>query len=99
MGVCERCSREFEAYCGKCREEIHAEAIKQIPSDDLFVLLVWDRKDSVYRYGCTVSECPCNTGQGWCSKVTPVFRKDAIEMIMRQLHEFDGDNCIQQWCG
>jgi hypothetical protein len=96
---CARCGKEVgNLYCGKCREEIseRERGAEHIPSEDLMILLAYDRKTKLYRYGCTVIECPCNMQNGWCSKATPSMAKD---LIIDMLHEFDGDNCIKQWCG
>lgn len=92
MSKCERCGAEFQAYCAKCRAELQAVAIGSLPSDDVVVLLAYDKKRKVYRYGCSVTGCPCNTKAGWCSKASPFLDK-------RMLHEYDGDNAIKQWCG
>jgi hypothetical protein len=95
MSKCDRCGLEVgNLYCGKCRKEIELreQGAENIPSDDLIVLVVYDRKTQLYRYGCTVTECPCNMKNGWCSKATPFLDK-------KMLHEFDGDNAIKQWCG
>lgn len=101
MGLCERCGREFQAYCAKCREEIslRERGAEHIPSEELAILLVYDRKAKLYRYGCSVTECPCNMKNGWCSKATPAIDKDFMAKMLTMLHEYDGDNCIKQWCG
>lgn len=101
MGTCERCNREFQAYCAKCREEIalRERGAVHIPSDDLVILLVYDRKTKSYRYGCSVTECPCNMRNGWCSKATLNLDKNFLAAMLNMLHEYDGDNCVQQWCG
>jgi hypothetical protein len=101
MGICERCGREFEAYCAKCRREIRQreKGAINMPSDDLVILLAYDRKTNLYRYGCSVKDCPCNMGNGWCSKSTPTLDKKFLEMMLNMLHEYDGDNCVKQWCG
>jgi len=87
MNKCERCGIEFQAYCAKCREEIRQKEMPAVPSDNLIIL---------YRYGCSVRECPCNLQNGWCSKATPDFMTDKIQFM---LHPYDGDNCVKQWCG
>ncbi len=94
MSICERCGIEFQAYCAKCREEIRQKEMPAIPSNDLIVLLAFDKKTNLYRYGCSVRECSCNLQNGWCSKSTP---KDFLDKNM--LHEYDGDNAVKQWCG
>ena len=92
MGKCERCGRDFEAYCAKCRDEITHETHTYLPSQDIFVAIIYDRQKKLYYFGCNVDGCPCNTGQGYCSK--------ALTSIMdARLHDFDGDNCIKQFCG
>jgi len=96
MGLCERCGREFQAYCARCREEVRHEEMPAVPSDDLIILLAFDRETSLYRYGCSVKGCPCNLQNGWCSKATPKIAKD---LIVQRLHEYDGDNCVKQFCG
>lgn len=102
MSRCDRCGREAgNLYCGKCREEIslRERGAENIPSDDLVILLAFDRKAKLYRYGCSVKECPCNMQNGWCSKATPVIDKEFITNMLNMLHEYDGDNCVKQWCG
>jgi hypothetical protein len=98
MSNCERCGVEFQAYCAKCRKDIanRESGAEHIPSEDLVVLLAYDQQTQLYRYGCSVSECPCNMKNGWCSKATPKMAKD---LIFARLHEYDGDNCIKQFCG
>lgn len=92
MGKCDRCGIETQLYCGKCREEIKRKEAPGIPSDNLVTLLVYDSERKLYRYGCSVKECPCNLQNGWCSKATPFLDKN-------MLHEYDGDNAVKQWCG
>jgi len=92
MGECERCGIEFQAYCAKCREEIRRKEMPAIPTDNLVVLLAYDKTTKLYRYGCSVADCPCNLQNGWCSKGTPFLEKNV-------LHEYDGDNAVKQWCG
>ena len=101
MGQCERCGREFQAYCAKCRVEIalREQGAEHIPSDDLIILLAYDKKTNLYRYGCSVTECPCNMKNGWCSKATPALDKEFLGAMLNMLHEYDGDNCVKQWCG
>ena len=101
MAECERCGQEFQAYCAKCREEIslRERGAKHIPSKELALLLVYDRKTKLYRYGCSVTECPCNMKNGWCSKATPTIDKEFLRGMLNMLHEYDGDNCVKQWCG
>ena len=96
MSRCERCGIEFQAYCGKCREEIRQKEMPAVPSDNLVVLLAYDSLTRLYRYGCSVSECPCNLQNGWCSKATPELMRD---LITAKLHDYDGDNCVKQFCG
>lgn len=99
MSKCDRCGKESgNLYCGKCRKEIEQreQGGEHIPSEDLVILLAYDRQTKMYRYGCTVTECPCNMKNhedwGWCSKASPFLDKN-------MLHEFDGDNSVKQWCG
>lgn len=92
MGTCEKCGIEFQAYCAKCREEIRQKEMLAVPSEELVVLLAYDRKTKLYRFGCSVKECPCNLQNGWCSKALPFLDKN-------MLHEYDGDNAVKQWCG
>ncbi len=95
--ICPRCQKEVgQLYCGKCREEIRRQEMPAVPSDDLVVLLAYDKQTKLYRYGCSVKNCPCNLQNGWCSKGTPELMKDKIQFM---LHPFDGDNCVKQWCG
>lgn len=101
MGICERCGREFQSYCAKCREDIsnRERGAEHVPSDNLIILLAYDTKYKLYRYGCKVNECPCNMQNGWCSKATPHLDKDWMQLMLNMLHEYDGDNCVKQWCG
>ena len=86
MSKCEKCGVVTEIYCSRCRMEL------QEKHRDFIPLLYWDRKKKLYRFGCTVIECPCNNGMGICG--SPHTR------IPKQLlHEFDGDNIIKQVCG
>lgn len=96
MGLCEKCGIEFQTYCAKCRDEIRQKEMPAVPSDELITLLVYDTKTKLYRYGCSVKSCPCNLQNGWCSKATPEIAKD---LIVARLHEYDGDNCVKQFCG
>ncbi|MFA5307116.1 MAG: hypothetical protein WC365_06745, partial [Candidatus Babeliales bacterium] len=84
---CDKCGNESgELYCGKCRKQI-----KQ--SHNLIPILFYDKSKKGYRAGCTVTECPYNEN-GAC--VTVIL---FISMLKNILHEFDGDNIVQQWCG
>lgn len=94
MSLCEKCGTEFQAYCAKCREEIRKKESPALPSEDLIILLAFDNKTKLYRYGCSVRGCPCNLRNGWCSKGTPEL---AISLV--HFHEYDGDNCVKQFCG
>ncbi len=97
MSKCERCGIEFQAYCGKCREVIRLQEAPALPSDSVIILLAYDPVTKLFRFGCTVKECPCHLGDTpWCSKAVPDFNRD---MIARMIHDFDGDNCVKQWCG
>jgi hypothetical protein len=100
MSRCDRCHKEVgNLYCGKCREEIQnrERGAEHIPSDDLVILLAYDRKTKLYRYGCSVNECPCNMQNGWCSKATLAIDKEFLLKMLNMLHEYDGDNCVKQW--
>lgn len=101
MSNCERCGREFQAYCAKCRDEIaqRERGAEHIPSDDLVILMAYDRKTELYRFGCSVKSCPCNMQNGWCSKAVPKLDKDWMVAMINMLHEYDGDNCVKQWYG
>lgn len=44
-----------------------------------------------YRFRCYCFDCPCNVN-GYCDM-------EPTKLLQVQLHEFDGDNCIKQWCG
>lgn len=92
--ICERCGNEFQGYCAKCREEIalRERGATHIPSANLEIMLAYDHETKLYRYGCSVKECPCNMQNGWCSKATLYLDKN-------MLHDYDGDNCVKQWCG
>ena len=97
MSKCDKCGKEVgNLYCGKCKEIIRQKEMPAVPSDDLIILLVYDKKTDLYRYGCSVKECPCNLQNGWCSKATPSLMADRIQF---RLHPYDGDNCVKQWCG
>ncbi len=99
MGTCERCGVEFQAYCSKCRDEIRQKETPAVVSEEVVTILAFDKKTALYRYGCSVSECPCNLQNGWCSKATPKIDKKMIKLMLNMLHEYDGDNCVKQWCG
>ncbi len=96
MTRCERCGVEFQAYCAKCREEIRQKEMPAVPSDNLVILLAYDKQTGCYRYGCSVKDCPCNLQNGWCSKATPDLMHEKIQFM---LHPYDEDNCVKQWCG
>jgi hypothetical protein len=83
---CNKCGTKTELYCSRCRVEIEHKHRDFIP------LLFWDKKNKVYKFGCTVIECPCNGGTGICSS-------PHINIPLNLLHEFDGDNIIKQVCG
>jgi hypothetical protein len=91
---CARCGKEVgPLYCAKCRAELEGESRKEIESAELIPLLYYDVKNKCYRAGCTVHGCPCNHN-GVCS--TRILSIDYVKNI---LHEFDGDNIVQQYCG
>ena len=99
MSKCERCGIEFQAYCAKCREAIRRKEMPAMPSEDIFVVVAYDPKLGLYRYGCNVRGCPCNLQNGWCSKASPALNKQDIKQLLNRLHEYDGDNCVKQFCG
>ncbi len=95
MTKCDRCGREAgNLFCGHCRAELEQEVSKVSKSlDTLVPVLYWDTKAKLYRAGCTVLKCPCNAN-GVC-KTGHLF----LALMKNILHEFDGDNIIQQACG
>ena len=94
MTKCDRCGQESgNLFCGKCRATVKNEAYSKAhkETNELLPLIYWDKIDKVYRFGCTVRECPANI-EGICC--TPAMSFDLMD-----LHEFDGDNCVKQVCG
>lgn len=95
--ICAKCHRESgDLYCGKCREDVRvvAEIAKPKDAKALIPLLAFDPTEGVYRFGCTVTGCPVNCRDGWCSIKVP---ECAFQNI--RFHAFDGDNCVTQFCG
>jgi len=87
MTKCDKCGKEVgNLFCGKCRLEIESERGKLIP------VLYYDPKTKLYVPGCTVIGCPCND-RGTCSGHI------SLETFKYICHEFDGDNCVKQFCG
>lgn len=94
MSRCDRCGKEVgNLFCGHCREEIMAEAHER-DSRELVPVLYWDRKRKGYVAGCSVLQCPCNAGNGYCSSL--ILTADTLKNI---LHEYDGDNIVFLPCG
>ncbi len=94
MGVCERCGREFEAYCAKCRDEIRNQVRSE--KQGKLIPLMWLETDKkgrkYYRFACHCTSCPCNAGKGMCN-----VRYTRLPLDM--MHEWDGDNIIRARCG
>jgi hypothetical protein len=91
---CDGCGKEVgKLYCAKCRAKIKKKTKKELKDVKLIPVLFFDVENNCYRAGCTVHGCPCNHG-GVCST-----RMLSIEFIKHILHEFDGDNIVQQVCG
>lgn len=87
MTKCDNCKKEVgPLLCGKCRAEIKK-------THNLIPVLFYDKEKRGYRAGCTVLQCPYNEN-GVCITLT-LF----LEHLKTILHEFDGDNIVQQWCG
>jgi len=92
VGTCERCGRDFEAYCAKCREEIRKEIAER--PEGKFLPLVFVEIDGdrfYYRFACYCRSCPCNDNGKCATRYT--------RLPISQLHEWDGDNIIKAWCG
>ena len=92
MGKCERCGREFEAYCGKCREEIR-KMIRNRKKGETYPLMYIEEEGGrfFYRFACYCKACPCNDDGMCATRYT--------EIPFKQMHEWDGDNIIRAWCG
>lgn len=93
MTLCDKCGEECgNLFCGKCKSKVRKKLYKQAPkeTDNLLPIIYWDKEIEMYRFGCTVRECPANK-EGVCC--TP------RNSILFDVHEFDGDNCIKQFCG
>jgi hypothetical protein len=94
MTKCDGCGKEVGTlYCGKCRDKIRKKGISKEIQDKLIPLLYWNPINKTYVIGCTVTGCPCNTN-GFCSG--EIIDINQLKII---LHEFDGDNCVHQFCG
>lgn len=94
MTKCDRCGKEVgKLFCAKCRGEIEGITKFVVPANTkkLIPLLFWDPEKKHYIFGCTVKGCPCNRN-GLCGTRHLTLPKNV-------LHEFDGDNIIQQVCG
>jgi len=91
MTKCDGCGKEVgKLYCGKCRDKIE-KTKREIDSAVIVPLLFYDRQTKTYLFACRVRGCPCNNN-GIC--------KTEHKFLPKQiLHEFDGDNIIQQVCG
>ena len=93
MTKCDGCGKEVgKLYCAKCRAKIERKTQRK-RFGKLIPLLWYDKEHRCYYAGCTVIGCPCNAG-GICTTAHLT-----IESIKAVLHEFDGDNIIQQVCG
>lgn len=91
MTKCDRCGEEVgNLFCAKCRAQIEGKTAK-IELGELFPLILWDKDNECYVFGCTVKGCPCNNN-GLCATRHKNLPKGL-------LHEFDGDNIIRQLCG
>ena len=87
MTKCDKCGKETgPLFCGHCRMEMKK-------SHNLVPVLFYDKVRKGYRAGCTCIECPWNEN-GAC--ITLILKLDLLKNI---LHEFDGDNIVQQVCG
>jgi len=94
MSTCDRCGKEVgNLFCGKCRDEIIAESRAADPRD-LIPVLYYDLKRKGYVVGCSVLQCPCNAGNGYCSSLLL-----SIDTVKNILHEYDGDNIAKMNCG
>lgn len=99
MTRCDKCGKEVgNLYCAKCRAEI-IKKTSEVKFGRLIPLLFYDTKLKRYVLGYTVKGCSCNQWNihfniGLCS-TTAIF----LEGTKQLLHEFDGDNIIQQVCG
>ena len=94
MGICERCGREFEAYCAKCRDEIRGKVRSEKRGElkPLVYVEIDENGRTWYRFACYCLSCPCNAGTGMCN-----VRYGHLPLD--QMHEWDGDNIIKAYCG
>jgi hypothetical protein len=91
--ICPGCGKEAgNLYCGHCREIIKEHSIT-VNHKELIPVLYFDKSTKLYHPACNVTGCPCNT-EGVCM-TGDLF----IELLKKKLHEYDGDNCVQQGCG
>lgn len=91
---CAKCGKEVgPLYCAKCRAQIEERTEAELKGAKLIPVLYYDVANKCYRAGCTVIGCPFNFN-GVCS--TRILKLDFLKPI---LHEFDGDNVVQQFCG
>ena len=87
MTKCDNCKNEVgQLLCAKCRA-------KMLKRHNLIPVLFYDKVKKGYRAGCTCLLCPWNEN-GVCVTVAL-----SLEDLKRIMHEFDGDNIVQQWCG
>jgi hypothetical protein len=91
MTKCDKRNKEVgNLYCAKCRAKIEGRDA-HIHFEGLIPLLYYDPEKKRYLLGCTVKGCPCNHN-GIC-------KTEHLHLPKNLLHEFDGDNIIQQVCG
>ncbi len=99
MTHCDKCGEEVgQLLCGNCREEME-EKYEDVETD-LVPLLCYDKETECYRFGCTCRECPSNKPVDELDKFGVGVYMSAHSFIPKPLlHEFDGDNIINQVCG
>ena len=91
MTECDGCGKEVgNLYCAKCRAKLEGKTAK-VKFGTLIPLIYYDKENELYVFGCTVKGCPCNK-DGLCATRHKYLPKEL-------LHEFDGDNIVQQLCG
>lgn len=71
--------------------DAHKKFSSVLDNEGYVPLLVWSPERRHYRFACYCRECPANR-KGLCC--TP-FSKIPVA----QLHEFDGDNIVKNYCG
>jgi hypothetical protein len=90
---CAKCGAEVgDLFCAKCQDKIR-KTHRKINLGTLIPLLYYDLERRRYIVACTVTGCPCNN-KGLCK--TEHLLLSSLEKLM---HEFDGDNIVQQVCG